>query len=262
VGADIAKLNIGSSGANLHFGVTGGYFNAILNDTTPQGQSNTAGDLQSHFQVPFVGLYTAFTQGNFFADAQVRWDFYHSTSSSPSQFYSGIGNEALGFSVTGGAGYRIALQSNWFVEPSVGGTWSRVKVDPVRLVDNGPFFAGQLLQLDDIVSILGRASVRVGANITDGIYTYQPFIALSVIHEFAGNITSKATVVDPASPPFSFNGLPFNITTERLGTYGQFGLGTAIVFGNSGWLSYGRADVKVGENIQGMGVNVGLRYQW
>src|SRR5262245_45571880 len=36
VGSDIAKLSIGNSGANLHFGITGGYLGAKLQDTTPQ----------------------------------------------------------------------------------------------------------------------------------------------------------------------------------------------------------------------------------
>jgi hypothetical protein len=56
--------------------------------------------------------------------------------------------------------------------------------------------------------------------------------------------------------------MPFSTSTERFGTYGQIGLGTAIVVGNTGWLGYGRADVKVGEDIQGVGFNAGLRYQW
>jgi hypothetical protein len=262
VGADIGKLNIGGSGANWHFGITAGYLGAFLRDTTPAGTFNSPGDLESRFEVPFIGLYAAMTQGNFFADVQVRWDFYQSTSSSKKDFVSGLDNDARGFSVTGGAGYRIALSPTWFIEPSVGGVWSKVSVDPLRYVDNGPFFVGQVLRLDDIDSILGRASVRVGANFTQGIYTWQPFISASVIHEFAGKITTNYTVVDPPAGPGSFDGMPFSTSTERFGTYGQIGLGTAIVVGNTGWLGYGRADVKVGEDIQGVGFNAGLRYQW
>ena len=143
VGADIGKLNLGNSGANLHFGITGGFLGAKMEDTS------LGGDLQSRFEVPFVGLYSAVTQGNFFADVQVRWDFYQSTSSNKKDFISGLENEARGFSVTGSAGYRIALSPNWFIEPSVGASWSRVSVDPLRYVDNGPFFVGQMLHLDE-----------------------------------------------------------------------------------------------------------------
>ncbi len=118
------------------------------------------------------------------------------------------------------------------------------------------------MRVDDIDSILGRASLRLGANVTQGIYTWQPFVTASVVHEFAGKVTSSVEVVDPLGPLIGFDGMVFNTTTDRFGTYGQFGLGTAIVVGNTGWLGYGRADVKVGENIEGLGFNVGLRYQW
>ena len=105
--------------------------------------------------------------------------------------------------------------------------------------------------------------MRLGANITQGIYTWQPFVSASVIHEFADDIDLTFTVVDPPAGAIGhIDGMPFNTTTERFGTYGQFGIGTAIVVGDTGWLGYGRADVKVGENVQGMGFNVGLRYQW
>ena len=47
-----------------------------------------------------------------------------------------------------------------------------------------------------------------------------------------------------------------------MGTYGQFGLGTAAVLGNTGWLGYARVDYRTGENIEGWNVNAGLRYQF
>ncbi len=268
VGSDIGKLNTGSSGINVHFGITSGYLGAWAKDTTPAGGSypTQPGDLQSRFEIPFIGLYAALTKDNFFADAQVRWDFYQSHSSSAIQDFSGVKNEARAFTVTGNLGYRFPLPSNWFIEPSVGGSWSRVTSDPVTFVSSQDkfFFAGGIVSIDDFESILGRASLRLGANVTQGIYTWQPFVSASVIHEFASAVNSKVTLVqgphDPAFP--SPDGLVFNTSTDRFGTYGQIGLGSAIVVGNTGWLGYGRADVKVGENIQGMGFNVGLRYQW
>jgi hypothetical protein len=142
VGADLAKLNLGASGGNLHFGITAGSVFAKAKDTTSAGGDYPAqpGDVRSHFDVPFVGLYTAYIQGNFFADAQVRWDFYESSSSSRIFDYSGVKNDARGLALTGSLGYRIPLVSDWFIEPSVGASWSRVKVDPVALIDSaGPF---------------------------------------------------------------------------------------------------------------------------
>jgi hypothetical protein len=54
----------------------------------------------------------------------------------------------------------------------------------------------------------------------------------------------------------------FTTVTDRVGTYTQVGLGTAVVVGDTGWLGYGRGDVKFGENVNGWGVNFGLRHQW
>ena len=197
VGADLAKLNIGGSGANLHFGITAGYLGAWAQDTTPSGGSyaDQPGDMKSQFEVPFLGVYTTFTQGNFFADGQVRWDFYQSNSSSVIQGFSGVENEARGISVTGNVGYRIALPGTWFVEPSVGASWSRVSSDPVTFVDHKIFQVGGTVKVDDFESMLGRATLRVGANVTQGIYTWQPFASISAIHEFAGDVTSQVSLI-------------------------------------------------------------------
>jgi len=51
-------------------------------------------------------------------------------------------------------------------------------------------------------------------------------------------------------------------STSRMGTFAQYGVGTALVCGSSGWLGYGRFDYRTGENIEGYSVNAGLRYNW
>jgi hypothetical protein len=45
----------------------------------------------------------------------------------------------------------------------------------------------------------------------------------------------------------------FDTSTERFGTYAQFGVGTALVLGNTGWLGYSRVDYRIGDNIEGVG---------
>src|SRR5262245_8959563 len=82
-GHDISILNGGGSGANWHWGVTAVYFEAKTKDITGAGSYtnfnipgfpggvtfNTApGTFSAETQVPFVGIYTAFTKGNFFLD--------------------------------------------------------------------------------------------------------------------------------------------------------------------------------------------------
>ena len=87
------------------------------------------GTLSSDFQVPFAGLYTAFSKGNFFADAQARFDYFQSELNDPNA--NGIFNQRLdarGYSITGNAGYRFDLGGNWSLEPSVGGVYSSTSV--------------------------------------------------------------------------------------------------------------------------------------
>ena len=67
LGQDIARLNIGGSGGTLHVGVTAGYAESNAQD---QGGSGFTGN----FQVPFAGVYAAYTYGHFFADILGRAD--------------------------------------------------------------------------------------------------------------------------------------------------------------------------------------------
>ena len=127
-GADLGKLNLTGTGVNWHFGITGGNFYARAEEQklqpAPGSLAFPTGDLRGSFEVPFVGFYNVITAGNFFADAQFRWDFVNSTASSAEQHFSAAKGQAQSLSFTTAAAYRIPLPSNWFVEPSFGGVLS------------------------------------------------------------------------------------------------------------------------------------------
>jgi hypothetical protein len=113
VGHDFSILNGGGTGANWHWGVTAGYIEARTNDVTPGGSyingvllTTPEGSFSGTSQVPFVGLYTAFTKGNLFADAQVRWDFYQGGLSDRNNGLFDQRLDARGISVTGNVGYK------------------------------------------------------------------------------------------------------------------------------------------------------------
>ena len=94
--------------ATLHVGVTGGYAQS-------KHQDLAGSDFVGGFQVPFVGAYAAYTNGNFFADALLRGDFYQMNMSAAA---AALGNQrlsAFGVTETVSAGYRIDLGSNWFL---------------------------------------------------------------------------------------------------------------------------------------------------
>src|SRR5262249_31827953 len=145
-------LNAGGSGVNVHFGVTAGYFQANTRDVTPGGSftnpnfppgsffpafngilTTPPGSFAEASQVPFVGVYSALTKGNFFADGQVRWDFYQGILSDPNNGIASQPIDARGIAVTGNVGYHQPLRNNWFIEPSAGVIWSHVNVDSINV---------------------------------------------------------------------------------------------------------------------------------
>ena len=131
-GTDISRLNIG--GWNIHLGATAGYLGTtgdIKEGATP---NPPGGPFNTQTQAPFVGTYAAATYGGFFIDALLRYNFYETSLDSPSVnlFHQKI--DGHGISIGGSAGYHwVVPNSNWFIEPSAGIVWSRVKIDPLQL---------------------------------------------------------------------------------------------------------------------------------
>lgn len=243
IGGDIARLNV--DGTDFHFGVTGGYINATGREIN--------GFATGGFDVPFVGGYAAVIRGGFFADVMVRYDQYRFTGT---QNQVGLFSKVDGhaYSVSGSAGYHYSL-GGWFIEPSAAVIWSRFSIDPIPFAGNAIFNvpAGNLF-VNDIDTLLGRAGVRVGFNQQFANMNYQPFIALSVWHEFADN--SQLRAVTLAGPTI------FNLSADRVGTYGQYGVGISGSTLDSQWVGYARADYRKGDNIEAWGLNAGLRYQF
>jgi opacity protein-like surface antigen len=260
LGQDIARLNIGGSGATLHIGVTGGYAEANAQDL---GGSNFSGN----FQVPFVGAYAAYTNGRFFADVLARADFYQMNLFSPDAALSNQRLNALGGTISGSAGYRFDLGNNWFFEPSASGIYSKVNIDTLNLAggfgnSNNPFFLPPAtLAFDPNISILGRLGARVGTTVNALNITWQPFATASVWHEFAGNSTATYT-----APSFFLNpdgnAVNGSLSNTRVGTYGQYSIGVAAQAAGSPLLGYLRIDAREGSNIESIGFNAGLRYNF
>ncbi|MDC7788267.1 autotransporter domain-containing protein [Rhodoplanes sp. TEM] len=260
VGRDIAKLNW--NGWNVHMGATAGYMTSQARDKTDD--LLTPATFNSVTEVPFVGSYVAVTRGGFFADAQVRWDFYNMSLNDNGNGLFNQNLNARGWSVAGGLGYNFALPNNWFIEPSAGFTYSKVEVDPLNvtgtlLLGTGVSLPGTV-QIDDIKSELGRLSVRVGTSFSTPYAYVQPFVTASVFHEFAGDVTTRINSgIDFGGFSIVSNG---TMTTNRVGTYGQISGGFAAQVLDTGWLSYVRGDYRFGENIEGWTLNTGLRYQF
>jgi opacity protein-like surface antigen len=260
IGQDIARLNIGGSGATLHVGVTGGYAEANAQD---RGGSNFSGN----FQVPFAGVYAAYTNGRFFADVLGRVDFYQMNLFSPDAALANQRLNAVGGTVSGSVGYRFDLGNDWFFEPSASGIYSKVKIDTLNLpegfgnINNPLFLSPASIQFNDNVSILGRVGGRVGTTVKGDNILWQPFATASVWHEFAGASTALYN-----SPAFPVGGTDFSasgtLSNSRVGTYGQYSIGAAAQVIGAPVLGYLRIDYKNGSNIDALGFNAGLRYNF
>jgi hypothetical protein len=290
-GLDLGRVNLGGGGANIHFGITGGYFVSKASDLKGAGVDAPLiitfpeGKLEADFQVPFVGAYAVLTSGGFFMDSQVRLDLYRGSLTDASNGLASNDLSAQGISAFVNMGYKMPLSSNWFVEPSIGGIYSIVSVDNfsapgvvgtspaidaafctklillgIPCTPRGPIaqnFGKGVVEFDDIESILGRASLRIGTSLVTGTYVWQPFATASVFREFASAARATTTATDPPNA-----GAMFVSATDRVGTYGQFGIGSSVAFGDSGWLGYGRVDYKTGERVEGLNVSFGVRHHW
>jgi opacity protein-like surface antigen len=263
LGQDIARLNIGGNGATLHVGVTGGYAEANAQDLGGSG-------FTGNFQIPFAGLYAAYTNGRFFADIMGRTDFYQMSLSAPDAALHDQRLNGLGYTLSGSAGYRFDVGNNWFVEPSGSLIFSKVNIDTLSLpggfgnVQNPFFLPPATLAMNPVDSTLGRIGVRVGTTYNALNINWQPFATASIWHEFAGNTTANYV-----APLFSIGGTlnptppaAGTLSNTRVGTYGQYSVGVAAQAVGSPLLGYLRLDVRDGSNIESLGFNAGLRYNF
>jgi outer membrane autotransporter protein len=262
LGQDIAKLNV--MGWNLHLGQTAGYLET----------HGSTGDIGFPFstttQVPFVGTYAVATNGNFFADALVRENWFETSLNSPAINLNGQKTDARGTSVAGSMGYHWDVpNSNWFYEPSIGLVWSHTSIDALNVTSGsggppppcgGCSTVNGTLTFNGIDSLVGRVGLRAGTTMQSGNVVYQPFLAVSIWHEFDGNGQSNFNLcsscfIAPASATAS-------ITTPNIGTYGQYSLGVNGQIVNTGWLGFARVDYRNGNRLEGWSGTGGIRYQY
>jgi hypothetical protein len=243
-GQDIARFNVGDGRTDIHVGLTEGYLSASGNETT--------GLASGRFDLPFIGAYASVGREGFFADILFREDFMSGNITQPQV---GLAQQAVtgrASSITGSAGYQFPIGNSSFVEPSGTLVWANFIVDPVPVAGSAPVLPGTLFS-SDIHSTLGRVGIRVGTTLNTGYVVLTPFASANVWHEFDGNTTSNFACAGCAG---------FSLSTSRVGTFGQYSVGTAASIPNTGWLGYVRVDYRQGADLTGYGVNAGIRYQF
>jgi opacity protein-like surface antigen len=285
-GTDFARLNLGGSGGNIHFGLTAGYSEIQSNDVD--------GAFRGSFNVPFIGLYSVFTYGNFFVDAQVRGDFYQNTLTDPLSGLFAQKANATASSFAANAGYHFDLGSSWFLEPSAGVLWSHTNIDDInatgQLLVFGPPGGTSTatypatLHFGGIESLLGRFSLRLGTSFSTAGVLFTPFVTGGYYREFDSGVLSSSLVstVNLAPNPGSAAAFPgtglcgasiainnsdacnylVSLQMTRPTSFSQVSVGSSFNLLNTGWLGYVRADYRSGSDIYGYSVSGGLRYQF
>ena len=243
--------------------MTGGYFETSA--TSQQGSGVT----QS--RVPFAGLYGSLINGGFFIDAQFVTQAYNISVSEPSIAAAGS-MDGRGFGFTSSAGYNFKLGNGWFIEPSASVVYSKTSLNSLPLdlrVLGGarstiPVDLPSMITLGEIETLPARLGVRVGTSFDVGGVAVSPFATASVWHEFAGNTTANSTFLPGLGRPIATAVDPgnFNISSTRIGTFGQHSLGMSAALPGTGWLGYARVDYRSGQNIDALSVNGGIRYQF
>jgi hypothetical protein len=258
-GVDGGIFNIDNTGMNVHLGVTGGQAFATTTDRVTAAQGGIS---KGSSEIPFVGVYGAITGNNFFADVMWREDFYHMTLTDITTpgtggvtLLNGNSEKATAETISGDMGYHFAIGKDWFVEPSAAIYVSHASPQAIGFL-NGPGTtpgSGGTVTFNDIDSNLGRVGFRVGTSFVTGNLALQPFATAALWHEFAGPVTSTYNL------PGAFTA---DLSTTRIGTFEQFGLGLSGQLIGSNLLGYIRADLRTGANIQGWDITGGLRYQF
>jgi opacity protein-like surface antigen len=269
VGQDVANLNVWG-GWNVHLGTTAGSLETrgtIVGGNTAGATGATAvtGSFNSVTEAPFVGTYAVATKGNFYVDGLIRYDYYETNLDSPTANIYNQKLDAHGVTAAVSTGYNYKVpNSKWFIEPSAGVVWSRVAVDPLNTAS--PAFAqnfSSVTQVDNIDSVIGRVGVRVGTTLETRSMVLQPFVAASVWHDFGDYITANAVSV----PNGFFIGpagatLAAHMTSNNIGTFGQYSVGLSGQLINTGWLGFVRVDYREGPQMSGLSGTGGIRYQF
>ena len=249
VGADFAINNMGGSGWNLHSGLTGGQY---------MSSASGNGDFSS-FRVPFIGVYTALTGHGFNANLLVRHDSWYGNINSGALSLSNARMNGNGTAVTAEVGYTISFENGAFLKPTAGFSYNRASFESISGSAAAAGIPPYTLLVGPVVSELGVVSVQAGYRMSAGEWALVPNAVISAWHEFASAIPGRALT----SNTVTGQPLDFALSTTRVGTFGQIGVGIAASpLKLPNLLMYVRADYRSGENLTGGTFTFGARYSF
>jgi hypothetical protein len=253
VGADIGKCNINGQQFQLSVGPMAGRV-----DT--EGRTRSGSLTKASLAVPFVGGYMVAkkdgvftTSDSFNLEVNVRRDFYTGDVTNRDALIIGQRLKGEGNAVSGHATYRYSFGERYYVEPSASLIWTQVRMNNIA------FDIGRI-DLGRQISLMGRLGATFGATyiLMDDKLGVQPFVTANLWNEFR-----KASAVNTF---VNGSAVPLSVTPDRVGTFGQIGVGVAFqMLEEAKWgglRGFVRGDFRFGQKIDGVGVNAGLRFQF
>ncbi len=224
----------------LIFGVLGGFVASTVNyDRLEEKFEFKGGE---------VGAYATYLNGGLFIDALVKDDILTLDSDLSSGLPASLNVNNIGFRID--SGYRFGgFGPGIFFEPLA--TISGVDSTFDDFVKDG-----NSVKFGNNTSLRGRLGLRVGSHFTlaDGI-AVEPFVIGSAWHEFEDN--NQAVLVAAGAATATFN-----LLDDLQGTWAELSAGVNVFNLGAGASGFAKADVAIGNDIGGVGGQVGMRVRW
>jgi hypothetical protein len=235
-GFDFGKRDLFTPGDALIFGVLGGFVLSELDyHQLAQSFDFTGGQ---------AGAYATYLNGGLFVDTLLKADILKLDPKNAAGFGDSLDAHNIGVRVD--SGYRFGgFRPGLFFEPLATISVVDSEIDSFTANSNRVSF-------DDGTSVRGRLGLRIGTNIRAGEMTVEPFVIGSVWHEFEDSNQSRLIS----------SGTLFNLTDNLEGTWGEVSAGANLVNIGMGASGFAKVDVTLGDNVDGVGGQVGVRYKW
>src|SRR5262245_58924224 len=235
-GVDFGTRDVLGPGDALIFGVLAGFVVSELDyDQLVQSFDLNGGQ---------VGAYATYLNGGLFLDTLFKADFVDLDPKSTVGFAGSL--DAQNFGVRLDSGYRFGgFAPGMFFEPlaTIGVVDSEI--------DNFTQGANRV-NFDDGTSVRGRLGLRLGTSMRAGTLTVEPFLIGSVWHEFEDSNNARLWS----------SGTLFSLADNFQDTWGEVSAGINLFNLGAGASGFGKVDVTFGDDIDGVGGQVGVRYKW
>jgi len=237
-GVDFGSRNVWAEGDALIFGVLGGAIFAELDYNA----------LARRFEVDGgeVGAYATYLNGGLYVDNLLKVNFVEFDPSAGSGLPGSLDSTTWGFRTDGG--YRFGtVGQGVFIEPqaTIAVAWSEI--------DNFTL-AGNRVSFSDETDVRGRLGLRAGISrtLSNGALV-EPFVIGSVWGDFSDDNSAAVTSLGTPFGPF---------TDDGDDVWGVLSAGING-FAQSGRISgFGKVDVIVGDETDGVSAKGGVRYNW